>query len=129
MKIKLAQKGRNRDNDPTETDKPLRNTDMNAQQSIKYSLVKAQLKALSFNWIDSPNYTRNGETVYQCEELLYSPNADECWNLTVKSSGILCLVRGDKSITIDFLSEYNTQEYFVVALAEKVNKLAQVKVV
>jgi hypothetical protein len=101
---------------------------MNAQQSIKYTLVKAQLKALSFDWIDSPNYTRNGETVYQSEEVLYSPNADECWNLTVKSSGILCLVRGDKSITIDFLSEYNTQDNFVIALAEKVNKLAQVKV-
>lgn len=98
---------------------------MNAQQSIKYALIKAQLKALSFNWIDSPSYTRNGETVYQCEEILYSPNADECWNLTVKPSGILCLVRGDKSITIDFLSEYNTQEHFVVALAEKVNKVAQ----
>lgn len=98
---------------------------MNAQQAIKYAMVKAQLKALSFNWIDSPNYTRNSETVYQCDELLFSPNADECWNLTVKSSGILCLVRGDKSITIDFLSEYNTQEHFVVALAEKVNKVAQ----
>lgn len=101
---------------------------MNAQQSIKYALVKAQLKALSFNWIDSPKYTRNSETVYQCEEILYSPNADECWNLTVKSSGILCLTRGDKSITIDFLSEYNTQEHFVVALAEKVNKLAHEKI-
>lgn len=101
---------------------------MNAQQSIKYALVKAQLKALSFDWTDSPNYTRNGETVYQSNELLYSPNADECWNLTVKSSGILCLVRGDKSITIDFLSEYNTQEHFVVALAEKVNKVAHEKI-
>lgn len=52
---------------------------MNAQQSIKYALVKAQLKALSFDWIDSPNYTRNGATVYQCDELLYSPNSNECW--------------------------------------------------
>lgn len=101
---------------------------MNAQQITKYTLVKAQLKGLSFNWIDSPKYTRNGETVYQCGELLYSPNADECWNLTVKSSGILCLVRGDKSITIDFLSEYNTQDHFVTSLAEKVNKVAREKI-
>lgn len=101
---------------------------MNVQQTTKYALVKAQLKALSFNWIDSPNYTRNGETVYQCEEILYSPSADECWNLTVKSSGILCLVRGDKSITIDFLSEYNIQDHFVLSLAEKVNKLAHEKI-
>ena len=101
---------------------------MNVQQSTKYALVKAQLKAMSFNWIDSPSYKRNGETVFQCDELLYSPNADECWNLTVKSSGILCLVRCDKSITIDFLSEYNTQEHFVVSLAEKVNKVAHEKI-
>lgn len=101
---------------------------MNAQQTIKYSMLKAQLKVISFNWIDSPNYTRNGATVYQSEELLYSPSADECWNLTVKSSGILCLVRGDKSITIDFLSEYNTQEHFVTSLAEQVNKIAHEKI-
>lgn len=101
---------------------------MNVQQTTKYALVKAQLKALSFNWIDSPNYTRNSETVYQCEEILYSPNANEYWNLTVKSSGILCLVRGDKSITIDFLSEYNTQDHFVLSLAEKVNKVAHEKI-
>lgn len=101
---------------------------MNAQQSIKYALVKAQLKAMSFNWIDSPSYKRNGETVYQSDELLYSPNAEECWNLTVKSSGILCLVRGDKSITIGFLSEYNTQEHFVTQIAEQVNKIAHEKI-
>lgn len=101
---------------------------MNAQQSIKYALVKAHLKAMSFNWIDSPSYKRNDETVYQSEELLYSPNANESWNLTVKSSGILCLVRGDKSITIDFLSEYNTQDHFVLSLAEKANKVAHEKI-
>lgn len=100
---------------------------MNAQQTIKYNLLKASLMALSFNWIASSSYQRNGVEVYQNEEILFSPNADECWNLTVKSSGILCLVRGDKSITIDFLSEYNTQEHFVAALAEKVNKLAHEK--
>lgn len=46
---------------------------MNALQSAKYALVKAQLKAISFDWIDSPNYSRNGETVYQAEEVVYSP--------------------------------------------------------
>lgn len=34
---------------------------MNALQSAKYALVKAQLKAMSFDWIDSPNYSRNGD--------------------------------------------------------------------
>lgn len=101
---------------------------MNVQEIIKYNLLKAQLLAMSFNWIASPTYTRNGLEIYKNIEILFSPNADEYWNLTVKSSGILCLVRGDKSITIDFLSEYNTQEHFVVALAEKVNKLAHEKI-
>lgn len=101
---------------------------MNVQQVIKYNLVKAQLMALSFDWIASPTYTRNGIEIYKNIEVLFSPNHNECWNLTVKPSGILCLVRGDKSITIDFLSEYNTQEHFVVALAEKVNKLAHEKI-
>ena len=101
---------------------------MNAQQSIKYALVKAQLKAMSFDWIDSPNYSRNGESVYQAEEIVYSPNADTYWTLVCKSSGILCLIRGDQSITIDFLSEYNTQEHFVISLAQKVNKAAQEKI-
>lgn len=101
---------------------------MNALQSAKYALVKAQLKAMSFDWIDSPNYSRNGESVYQAEEVVYSPNADTYWTLVLKSSGILCLTRGDKSITIDFLSEYNTQEHFVVNLAEKIHKVAQEKI-
>lgn len=101
---------------------------MNAQQVIKYNLLKAQLLAISFDWIASPTYTRNGLEIYKNIEVLFSPNANECWNLTVKSSGILCLVRGDKSITIDFLSEYNTQEHFVVVLAEKVNKLAHERI-
>ena len=101
---------------------------MNVQQITKYNLLKAELMSLSFDWIASPTYTRNGIEVYKNIEVIFSPNAGEWWNLTVKSSGILCLVRGDKSITIDFLSEYNTQEHFVVALAEKVNKLAHEKV-
>jgi hypothetical protein len=101
---------------------------MNALQSAKYALVKAQLKAMSFDWIDSPSYTRNGESVYQAEEVVYSPNADTYWTLVCKSSGILCLTRGDQSITIDFLAEYNTQEHFVISLAEKVNKVAQEKI-
>lgn len=101
---------------------------MNTLQSAKYALVKAQLKAMSFDWIDSPNYTRNGESVYQAEEIIYSPNADTYWTLVCKSGGILCLTRGDQSITIDFLAEYNTQEHFVISLAEKVNKVAQEKI-
>lgn len=101
---------------------------MNVQQVIKYNLVKAQLMALSFDWIASPTYTRNGIEIYKNIEVLFSPNANECWNLTVKSSGILCLVHGDKSITIDFLSEYNTQDHFVLSLAEKVNKVAHEKI-
>lgn len=101
---------------------------MNALQSTKYTLVKAQLKAISFDWIDSPNYSRNGESVYQSEEVVYSPGPDSYWTLVVKPSGILCLTRGDQSITIDFLSEYNTQEHFVVSLAEKINKVAQEKI-
>ena len=101
---------------------------MNDQQVIKYNLLKAQLLAMSFNWIASPTYTRNSIEIYKNIEVLFSPNANECWNLTVKSSGILCLVRGDKSITIDFLSEYNTQEHFVTSLAEKVNKVAREKI-
>lgn len=101
---------------------------MNALQSTKYALVKAQLKAISFDWIDSPNYSRNGESVYQAEEVVYSPGPDSYWTLVLKSSGILCLTRGDQSITIDFLAEYNTQEHFVISLAEKVNKIAQEKI-
>jgi hypothetical protein len=101
---------------------------MNTLQSAKYALVKAQLKAMSFDWIDSPNYSRNGESVYQAEDVVYSPNADTYWALVCKSSGILCLTRGDQSITIDFLAEYNTQEHFVISLAEKVNKVAQEKI-
>lgn len=101
---------------------------MNALQSAKYALVKAQLKAMSFDWIDSPNYSRNGESVYQAEEVIYSPNADTYWVLVLKPSGILCLTRSDQSITIDFLSEYNTQEHFVVNLAEKIHKVAQEKI-
>lgn len=101
---------------------------MNDLQSAKYALVKAQLKAMSFDWIDSPNYSRNGESVYQSEEIVYCPNADTYWTLVCKSSGILCLTRGDQSITIDFLAEYNTQEHFVISLADKVNKVAQEKI-
>lgn len=101
---------------------------MNSQQIIKYNLLKAQLLAMSFNWIASTTYTRNGIEIYKNIEVLFSPNANECWNLTVKSSGILCLVRGDKSITIGFLSEYNTQEHFVTSLAEQVNKIAHEKI-
>ena len=101
---------------------------MNALQSAKYALVKAQLKAMSFDWIDSPSYSRSGESVYQAQEVIYSPNADTYWTLVCKSSGILCLTRGDQSITIDFLAEYNTQEHFVISLAEKVNKVAQEKI-
>jgi hypothetical protein len=101
---------------------------MNAFQSAKYVLVKAQLKAMSFDWIDSPSYSRNRESVYQAEEIIYSPKAGEYWTLVCKSSGILCLTRGDQSITVDFLSEYNTQEHFVISLAEKVNKVAQEKI-
>ena len=101
---------------------------MNVQQVIKYNLVKAQLMALSFDWIASPTYTRNGIEIYKNIEVLFSPNPNECWNLTVKPSGILCLIRGDKSITIDFLSEYNTQDHFVLSLAEKVNKVAHEKI-
>lgn len=101
---------------------------MNTLQSAKYALVKAQLKAMSFDWVDSPNYSRNGESVYQAEEVVYSPNADTYWTLVCKSSGILCLTHGDQSVTIDFLAEYNTQEHFVISLAEKVNKVAQEKI-
>lgn len=101
---------------------------MNALQSAKYALVKAQLKAMSFDWIDSPNYSRNWESVYQAEEIAYSPGPDSYWTLVVKASGILCLTRSDQSITIDFLSEYNTQEDFVVNLAEKIHKVAQEKI-
>lgn len=101
---------------------------MNTLQSAKYALVKAQLKAMSFDWVDSPSYSRNGESVYQAEEIVYSPNADTYWTLVCKSSGILCLTRANQSITIDFLSEYNTQEHFVISLAEKVNKVAQEKI-
>ena len=101
---------------------------MNALQSAKYALVKAQLKAMSFDWIDSPNYYRSGESVYQAEEIVYCPNADTYWTLVCKSGSILCLTRGDQSITIDFLSEYNTQEHFVIRLSEKVNKVAQEKI-
>jgi hypothetical protein len=101
---------------------------MNAQQVIKYNLLKAQLMTLSFNWIASPTYTRNGMEVYKNIEAIYAPNAGESWNLTVKSTGILCLVRGEKSITIGFLSEYNTQEHFVIALAEQVNRVAHDKI-
>lgn len=74
------------------------------------------------------NYSRNGESVYQAEEIIYSTNADTYWTLVVKPSGILCLTHGDQSITIDFLSEYNTQEHFVISLAEKINKAAQEKI-
>jgi len=101
---------------------------MNSQQIIKYNLLKAQLLAISFNWIESPTYKRNDVEVYKDIEIIFAPNADEYWNLTVKSSGILCLVRGDKSITIGFLSEYNTQEHFVTSLAEQVNKIANEKI-
>ena len=101
---------------------------MNALQSAKYALVKAQLKAMSFDWINSPNYSRNGESVYQSEEVVYSPAPDSYWTLVVKSSGILCLTRGEQSITIDFLSVYNTQEHFVVNLAEKIHKVTQEKI-
>ena len=101
---------------------------MNTLQFTKYALVKAQLKAMSFDWIDSPNYSRNGESVYQAQEVVYSPNADTYWTLVLKPSGILCLTRGDQSITIDFLSEYNTQEHFVTSLAEKIHTIAQEKI-
>lgn len=30
---------------------------MNTLQSAKYALVKAQLKGMSFDWIDSPSYS------------------------------------------------------------------------
>lgn len=101
---------------------------MNTLQSAKYALVKAQLKAMSFDWADSPNYSRNGESVYEAEEVVYSPNANTYWTLVLKASGILCLTHGDQSITIDFLSEYNTQEHFIISLAEKIHKVAQEKI-
>lgn len=96
---------------------------MNAKQAAKYELIKNALKAISFDWVDAPIYTRNGEVVYQEEGVFFKPSADVVYKLV--GGMTLQLVRGDFRKTLDFTLEYNTDEKFVMEQAEKIHKAAK----
>lgn len=97
---------------------------MNAKQATKYELIKNALKAISFDWVDAPRYTRNGETVYQSNSVFFKPSADVVYELVVRGP-TFSLVRGDQYVILDMVDEYNSNEKYVMAQAEKINKAAQ----
>lgn len=101
---------------------------MNQKQLIKYDLIKNALMAISFDWIGSPIYTRNGETIFKSTDVCYAPNCNEIWTLACHSTGLLYLSYGDKKISIGFINEYNTDEKSVMELAEKIHKIAKERV-
>lgn len=97
---------------------------MNAKQATKYELIKAALKATSFEWVDAPSYTRNGEVVYQSNSVFFKPSAGVVYELVVR--GItFSLVRGDQHTILDMVNEYTIDEASVMTQAEKINKAAQ----
>lgn len=98
---------------------------MNIKQAAKYAQIKAQLMAMSFDWIAAPKYTRNGETVYQSPEVFFAPldilaGDAPMYILTLKGP-VLCLVNGNNSYTIGFISEFNTTKEFVIKQAEEID--------
>jgi hypothetical protein len=98
---------------------------MNTKQAAKYAQIKAQLMAMSFDWIDGATYSRNGQSVYQGSEVFFSSldhltGDAPLYTLTVKGP-VLCLVHGDKSCTIGFLNEYNTDNKSVQKQAEEID--------
>lgn len=99
---------------------------MNIKQADKYQQIKAQLLAISFNWVDAPKYTKAGETVYQSESVFFQPNADELWSLQGTRSGFFCLVRGDESVNLGFILEYNTDAAFLQKQAAEINNKVSV---
>ena len=99
---------------------------MNDKQLIKYNLLKSALKARSFAWIDSPCYVSKGEIVYQDNSLCYSPKEGTLYVLFCKH-GVLSLVRGDVSIILSFLCEYNQSPKDVDDLADKIEKIIKAK--
>lgn len=101
---------------------------MNQKQLIKYDLIKNSLMAISFDWIGSPSYTRNGETIFKSTDVCYAPNANEIWTLACHSTGLLYLSHVDRKVSIGFINEYNTDEKSVMELAEKIHKIAKERV-
>lgn len=101
---------------------------MNQKQLIKYEMIKKHLMAISFDWIGSPTYTRNGEILFKSADVCYAPNSIETWTLVCHSTGLLYLSHGDQKVSIGFLNEYNTDAKLTMELAEKIHKIAKERV-